>query len=343
MSKFAKGSERPGTKRKVPRMIWIVLLLAAFPAVAFPVLQESGQPVIENVFIRADGQAGEQNLEELISIRRGEPYSLKKIDQSVKQIYQTGLFSDIRVLRSGDARVDLTFVLTHNLTTRSLSFLGGKELPQTKMRETVEALRPGSFFSEDKIDQAVGELRELLKQEGYFEPEIRTEIGKDINASVADVVFKIGSWKRFTIGKIAFSGSLIVPENELIKRLRDREGAVYVPSRFREDLKRLKDHYNTLGYQRASLDIAREDFDVAGGRVTLQISVVPREKISFLIRGGERSREPAGADLGRAGLRGMGPGGRGGAHPDHPQKTRPCLRLGEVPDRAFGERDPRDL
>ena len=119
---------------------------------------------------------------------------------------------------------------------------------------------PGSFFSEDKIDQAVGELKELLKREGYFEPEIRAETMKDVNASVADVVFKIESWKRFTIGKIAFSGNLIVPENELSKRLRDREGAIYVPSRFREDLQRLKDFYNALGYQRAALDIVREEF-----------------------------------------------------------------------------------
>ena len=290
MSRFAKGSERPRTKGNVLRLTWTILLLAAFPAVALPLLQESGPPVIESVLIRADGQAGEQNLEELISIRKGEPYSLKKIDQSVKQIYQTGLFSDIRVLRSGDARVELTFVLTHNLTTRSLSFLGGKELPQTKMRKAVEVLRPGSFFSEDKIDLAVGELRELLKREGYFEPEIRTETMKDVNASVADVVFKIGSWKRFTIGKIAFSGSLIVPENELGNRLRDREGAIYAPSRFREDLQRLKDYYNTLGFQRAALDIVREDFDEAGGRVNLMINVLPREKIIFLIRG---ARVPA--------------------------------------------------
>jgi len=285
MSRFAKGSERPGTKTKLPRLTWTILLLTAFPSVALPLLQESGPPVIENVIIRADGQAGEQNLEELISIRKGEPYSLKKVDQSVKQIYQTGLFSDIRVLRSGDARVDLTFVLTHNLTTRSLSFFGRKELPQKKMREAVEVLRPGSIFSEDKIDQAVGELRELLKKEGYFEPEILAETEKDTNASVADVGFKIGSWKRFTIGKIAFSGSPIVPESELSKRLRNREGAIYVPSKFQEDLQRLKVYYNSLGYQRAALDIVREDFDEADSRVALMISVLPREKISFLIRG----------------------------------------------------------
>ena len=290
MSKSAKGSERPRMRGKVLRLSWTSLLLAAFPVVAVPLPQESERPVIENIFIQADGQAGEQNLEELISVRKGEPYSLKKIDQSVKQIHQTGLFSDIRVLRSGDTRVDLTFVLTHNLTIRSLSFFWREELPQAKMMKAVEALRPGSFFSEDKIDQAVGELKEFLKSQGYFEPEVRAETMKDVNASVADVVFKIGSWKRFRIGKIAFSGSPIVSENELSKRLRNREGAIYVPSKFREDLERLKDFYNALGYQTAVVDIVREDFDQAGGRVTLEIKVLPREKISFLIRG---ARVPA--------------------------------------------------
>ncbi len=226
-------------------------------------------------------------MEELISIKKGDPYSLMAVDRSVKQIYGTGLFSDVRAIRSGDAWVELTFVLTHRLTVRTVAFRGGDELSQAKMRNGVEALRPGAFFSEDKVDRAVAELRDVLAREGHFGPSIEATTERDLEASTADIIFEIGAGKRYTITGIAFEGSVLVPEGELRKRLRDGPGAVYVPSRTRQDLLKLKAYYVGLGYQRAEVDLIREEIDEAAGRVSLAVSVLPGEKITFLIRGAD--------------------------------------------------------
>ncbi|HEX2694317.1 MAG TPA: POTRA domain-containing protein, partial [Acidobacteriota bacterium] len=263
------------------------MVLAAPVVLALPRPQGATAPFVESVVVRADGRAGEQNLEELISIKKGDLYSLMAVDRSIKQIYGTGLFADVRVLRSGEDRVALTFVLTHRLTVRTVAFRGGDELPQAKMKNGVEALRPGTIFSEDKVDRAVAELREVLAQEGYFGAPVKASVERDLEASTADVVFEIGSGKKYAIAKVAFEGTVLVPEKELKGRLRDREGAAYVPSRFREDLQKLKAYYVGLGYQQAEVDLAREHFDEAAGRVDLAVSVLPGEKITFLIRGAD--------------------------------------------------------
>jgi outer membrane protein insertion porin family len=285
MSRFARDSDA----RPAGRLPGLVLAAAALAAPAAAVLPpQDGRPtVVERVVVRADGRAGEQNMEELISVKEGDLFSLMAVDRSVKQIYGTGLFSDVRVTRSGDARVELTFVLTHRLTVRTVSFRGGDELPQAKMKNGVEALRPGIFFSEDKIDRAVAELRDVLAREGYFEAPIKASIERDLEVSTADVVFEIGPGKRYAIARVAFEGTVLVPEKELKGRLRDKEGAAYVPSRFREDLQKLKAYYVGLGYQQAEVDLLRQDFDEAAGRVDLAVSVTPGEKITFLIRGAD--------------------------------------------------------
>jgi outer membrane protein insertion porin family len=285
MSRYARDSDA----RRAGCLPGLVLAAAALvaPTTAFPPPQDGEPPVVESVVVRADGRAGEQNMEELISVRKGDPYSLMAVDRSVKQIYGTGLFSDVRVIRSGDARVELTFVLIHRLTVRTVAFRGGDEFPQAKMKNGVEAIRPGTFFSEDKVDRAVAELRDVLVREGYFGTPVKASVERDLEASTADVVFEIGRGKRYAIAKVTFEGTVLVPEKELKERLRDREGAIYVPSRFREDIQKLKAYYVGLGYQRAEVDIVREDFDEAGGLVDLAVSVLPGEKITFLIRGAD--------------------------------------------------------
>ena len=259
----------------------------AAPAAALPLARDGAAPVVESVVVRADGQAGEQNMEELISVKRGDLYSLMAVDRSVKQIYGTGLFSDVRVLRTGDARVALTFVLTHRLTVHTVAFRGGDELPQAKMKNGVDAIRPGTFFSEDKIDRAVAELGDVLSREGYFGAQVKASVERNLDASTADVIFEIGPVRRYAIARIAFEGTVLVPEKELRGRLREKAGAVYVPARFREDLQRLEAYYVGLGYQRAEIALVRESFDEAAGRVDLAVSVLPAEKITLVVRGAD--------------------------------------------------------
>ncbi len=270
---------------------WIALPAALLCAAAFPVLasgdQDSGSrgAVVEKIVVQMDGQAGEQNIEELISIKQGEAYSLKKVDQSIKQIFRTGQFEDVRVEKSGDARVQLTFILIHRLMTRSVNFIGGDELPRGKMKQGVEAVRQGSYFAEDKIAQAAEELRGILRDDGFFDAAVETAVTRDVAASAADVSFKIGSWKRLGIARIAFEGNTIVPEGELIHRMKTGPGSPYIPSSFREDLRRLKEFYAALGYQRAAVETIREDVDAGNGSVGLTVRIDPGEKISFVTTG----------------------------------------------------------
>ncbi len=287
MSRFARDSDRRRTGRHLPALAVAVLVLVAPVVPALPRPQGATAPVVESVVVRADGRAGEQNLEELISIKKGDPYSLIAVDRNIKQIYGTGLFADVRVLRSGEDRVALTFVLTHRLTVRKVDFRGGDELPQAKMKNGVEALRPGTTFSEDKVDRAVAELRKVLAQEGYFGAPVKASVERDLEASTADVVFEIGPGKRYSIAGIALEGTILIPEKTLRGRLRDREGEAYVPSRFQEDLQKLKAYYIGLGYQRAEVALVRENFDEASGRVDLAVNVLPGDKITFLIRGAD--------------------------------------------------------
>ncbi len=174
---------------------------------------------IVKVSIIVDGQPGGRDMEELIPIKEGDMFSLMKISNSIKQLYQTGLFSSIEVLREGKEAIQLTFLMTEKLLTRKIFFQGRAEISRKKLREGVYSLRVGSSFSEVKLNKAVEELKETLGKEGYFQPEIKVSVEQDPKTSSIDVTFKILSVKRFTIEKISFSGELLLPEAELRKKM----------------------------------------------------------------------------------------------------------------------------
>ncbi len=86
-----------------------------------------------------------------------------RIDQNIKQIYQTGLFSDVLVLRVGDEQVALVFILTRKLTVRGVSFVGSEELPRKRMSQGLEAVKSGGFYAEGKAEKAAGEKSRLCR------------------------------------------------------------------------------------------------------------------------------------------------------------------------------------
>lgn len=262
----------------------LMLFLFLFSTRSLSLSQEASSRIVK-VSIIVDGQPGGRDMEELIPIKEGDVFSLMKISNSIKQIYQTGLFSGIEVLREGKEAIQLTFLMTKKLLARKIFFRGRAEISRKKLREGVYSLRVGSSFSEAKLNKAVEELKETLGKEGYFQPEIKVSVEKDLKTSSIDVTFKILSVKRFTIEKISFSGELLLPEAELRKKIESKEGKPYIPLALDEDITKLREIYNSMDYQRAEIELEERSFDEKKGLVSLSFKVIPHEKVEIVVQG----------------------------------------------------------
>lgn len=262
----------------------LMFFLSHFSTRAFSKSQDSSLRITK-VSIIVDGQPGGKDMEELIPIKEGDVFSLMKISNSIKQIYQTGLFSGIRVLREGKEAIRLTYIVTKKPLTRKIFFQGRVEISRKKLRGGLYSLRVGSSFSEAKLNKAVEELKETLSEEGFFQPEIKTSVKQDPKTSSIDVTFEILSAKTFIIEKIAFSGELLLPEAELRKRMESKEGKSYIPSVLDEDITRLREVYNSMDYQRAEIELEQRSFDEIKGLVSLSFKVIPHEKVEIVVKG----------------------------------------------------------
>jgi len=250
-------------------------------------LSQKSSPLIAKVSVRIDGQANGEEMAELIPVKEGEEFSLKKVSNSIKQIYKTGLFSDVQVLKEGEQEIQLTFLLTRRYFIRKITFRGRQKVARKYLKESLFSLSEGSFFSDEKASKAVGELKEALTRKGFFQPEIEAFTERDFKSPTVSMIFEISSAKRYIIKKIAFSGEKIFPEAGLKKEMKVKEGGLYVPSALEEDLKRLKEFYGSKGYQRTEIAVEEVRFDEAERGAYVSLRIIPHEKIEIVVEGAQ--------------------------------------------------------
>jgi outer membrane protein assembly factor BamA len=83
--------------RRVRRMFTLALCLAALAAPFHSRSQETPAPSVIKVLVLVDGYQVSGPLAGLVPITAGDVYSRAVVDQAVKAVYRTGLFSDVRV------------------------------------------------------------------------------------------------------------------------------------------------------------------------------------------------------------------------------------------------------
>lgn len=285
MSSSTSASERRPGLGTVRALALALAFLAAGGAVsAAP--QEAPAPAaatVGRIILIVDGEPGDPGLLDLVPFRTGDAFSPRLVDQAVKQIFRTGLFADVRVTKTGEQTVDLTFDLVRKVFLNAVRF-SGPRVSSTRLIQGLTVLRPGGFLQEDRVPQAVKEVEAGLRREGYFDAVVVCDVRPKAPA-MANLVFRALDWKTFRIGGLEVEWKAEIPERTLLKKMKTKVGQVYVPSRLEADLQALSRGLDLAGYPRAEVRLAGESFDEENRRVDLRLEIVPNEKIVIVVSG----------------------------------------------------------
>jgi outer membrane protein insertion porin family len=271
-------------RRRAGRAGTLLLLAAVLVPAAGRSAAAQEAMVVDRIIVRVDGQPGDPRLLDLVPIRPGDAYSPRLVDQAVKQMFRTGLFADVRVTRAGEGRVVLAFDLDRNVFIDAVHFKVPR-VSKVRLLEALTAQRPGTYLREDRLPEAVGEVREGLRRSGYFDAVVTCDVRKKAGASTADLVFRALDWKSYRIGGLEVEWKAEIPERALFKAMKSRVGDVYVPDRLAADFEALSRGLARAGYRRAEVRLAGESFDEQNRRVDLRVEILPNEKITIVVNG----------------------------------------------------------
>ena len=284
MSSCANGSKARRSGGAIAFGAGLVLFgLAAGPLAAQS--RPAGGTVVSRVSLVVDGQDAGPEYSVLVSIKPGDPYTLKSVRDDVRRLYATGLFSDVRAERSGEGDAVLAFILVRKLVVRSVNFQGPAGLPTSGLSAGLASLKPGSEFRPEARSRAEAEIREFLKGEGYFQAEVRCRAARDPQAPVVDLTFDLAPGRRYVIDRVDFVGGSIIPLQDIESRLTARPGQAFIPRELDRDRAAVAELYRSRGFQQAQVLLEKVEFHDDRGAATLTLRLDPGEIVEIAVRG----------------------------------------------------------
>ncbi len=211
-----------------------------------------GRDIISEIVVQGNQRIEVDTVKSYIFVRKGDLYVEKEVDRSLKSLFNTGLFSDVKIGRSGSI---LVIEISENPIINRIVFEGNKFKKDDKLYEEIH-LRPRIVFSRSKVRADVQRLLEIYRRGGRFAASIEPKVIQ-LEQNRVNLVFEITEGPKSSIGKINFMGNSTYNNDDLRSILRSKESRwwkfltsddTYDPDRMAFDKQLLRDFYRSQGY-----------------------------------------------------------------------------------------------
>ncbi|HEY7577501.1 MAG TPA: outer membrane protein assembly factor BamA [Acetobacteraceae bacterium] len=185
-------------------------------------------------------------------VQPGDPFDPDRLDRSLKTLYATGLFQDVRLDRDGDTLV--VHVVENPLVNR-VAFEGNHKLSDDQLRPEMQ-LKPRAVFTPALAEQDRQKILDLYAKRGYYNARVEPQIIR-LDQNRVDVVYQINDGSVTLISKIIFVGNHEFSEDRLSEVVNSRESRwwrflstsdEYDPERLNFDKELLRRFYLKNGY-----------------------------------------------------------------------------------------------
>jgi len=219
-----------------------------------------------------------------LAIGVGKPFDFGEERESLRTLYRTGDFSDIRVAAApaGDGvRVD--FIVRRNYYNNVVRIDGLKEPPTEPAALAALRLNLGEAFRESALHEAIDRLQDLLRTEGLYLAKITWELGPHEDTRQMDITVHIDPGVRSLVGDIAVKNGTRFPDTELIRRSKISSKNALTSGRLTRGSQRIKKYLVNQGYLGAGVVITPGTYDAAANRTPLTIDVTagPRVRVEL--------------------------------------------------------------
>ncbi|MGN0914377.1 MAG: outer membrane protein assembly factor BamA [Alphaproteobacteria bacterium] len=209
-----------------------------------------------------------------LDIQKGRAVSQEKLDASLKQLYATGLFSDVVFDVSSNGL--LVIKIVENPIVNKRVFDGNDKIDD-KILESEVQLAPRSIYSRAKVQEDVKRILEVYKRSGRYavvvEPKI---INRDQNR--VDLIFEIDEGPAASIDKVNFVGNVHYSDEDLQGEIMSKESRWYRIFSSSENYDPEKTNYDKELLRRFYLKHGYADF-----RVVSAVAELSPDKKSFVL------------------------------------------------------------
>ena len=241
--------------------------------------------VIRSVQVRGAQRAGEEAVRSNLTIQPGVTFSGADIDESVKRLYATGYFSDVKISVSGSS---LVVTVAENELVNQVVFNGNRKIKDDKLAGVVQT-QPLGPYSQAMVNADIERLRTAYSQIGRSDVEITTQT-VNVGQGRVNIAFVINEGDRTKIADINFVGNQAYGDGRLKAVIATKESGplsfltrkdVYSQDKLRADEDALRQFYYNHGYPDFRIVSSDAQLDTTTNKYTINFTVEEGARYQF--------------------------------------------------------------
>jgi outer membrane protein insertion porin family len=226
---------------------------ASGPSLLDNLFQSEPAPVIQGIVVRGNQRIEADTVSSYLPLQPGMPAEEELLDLSLKTLFRTGLFSDVKL--SMQPNHVLLIEVAENPIVNRVIFEGNRRLKDDKITEEIQ-LAPRTVYTRAKVQSDVQRIIELYRAKGRFATTVTPKV-TPLDQNRIDVIYEVDEGPKTGIAKVNFIGNEIYTDNELRGVILTKESRWwrfftnydnYDPDRLEYERQLLREHYGQNGY-----------------------------------------------------------------------------------------------
>ena len=213
---------------------------------------KKGGITVSEVIVEGTQRIEPDTVRSYMTIKADEIYTARRVNQSLKTLFATGLFADVTIRRQGTVVV---VKVVENPIINRIAFEKNAEIDDETLGAEVQ-LRPRIVFTRKRVQSDVKRLLELYRRAGYFTTKIEPKVIQ-LPQNRVDLVFEFDEGKETSISHVVFVGNRFFSDDALRDVIQTKEDRwyrflsssdTYDPDRLTFDRELLRRYYLENGF-----------------------------------------------------------------------------------------------
>jgi outer membrane protein assembly factor BamA len=225
-----------------------------------------------------------------LPIAIGKPLGREQVAESIRALYRTGDYADLRAMATpvaGGVRID--FVVRVQLFFNQV-ILHGLVSPPTEASAIAAVQLPlGEPFQADVMNEGLGRLRELLREEGFYTAQVSAQTVPHTQNHQMDVVINIQAGPRARIQEIQLQNGTEYRDTEILSRSKLKAGRELTAAHVQRGTSRVRSFLVKKGHLNARAVVRRGTYDAKSNAIPLELDVTEGPLVRIAVTGAKFS------------------------------------------------------
>ena len=228
------------------KKILISIILVIFTTLIF------ANDLILDIEIEGNNKIESRMIRSVITFDTGEFLSEEKVAESIKNLYQLNVFSDVKIYKeTRDNGLIVKIIVKEFPIVNELEIEGNDKLNEKEIKELI-TISKGSYFAPYLKSEARRNIIEKYREKSYNYASVDFEVEK-LQSDLVNVTIKIDEGEKIVIKKIEIHGNKKVTDKDILGEMKTKKSSLFrsgkfEKQKFEEDLNRIINYYNEEGF-----------------------------------------------------------------------------------------------